>query len=94
MSISLISNELRKKWSALDNKSVLSKLESLGLFVELKNSRNRHFKITGKTRVVELYATTGTVNSAPQGKMNACSYKGMEPERAFKRILSLANIGY
>lgn len=92
-----ISKELRISWVNFENDKIISTLTSQGIPKEnilVLNSKNRHFKILGQKRTVELYATTGTVNSAPLGSLGASTAKGMYPERAIKRIVSLANIGH
>jgi hypothetical protein len=90
----IISAELRRAWSDLSNSDIQKKLESFGLTVELKNSKSRHFKVSGSIRPVELYASTGTVNAAPFGKLGSSLARGMYPDRALSRVQSLAKIGH
>jgi hypothetical protein len=89
-----IKPELRVAWNKMTNCEVRKSLLDLGLQVELKNSKNRHFKIKGKIRQVDLYASTGTVSANRKGDLKYCSHKEMMPLRAFDRIKTLANIGY
>lgn len=90
----IISIELRNAWKSLSVETIKEKLENFGLKVEIKNFNNKHIKIIGKARQVDLYASTGTVSANKSSSFKYCSYKEMMPERAFKRILSLSNIGY
>ena len=91
----IISSDLRKAWSALSMSDIRKILLQKGAQkVEIKNEKNRHLKIKGKSRSVDLYATTGTVSANRKGKLKYCSHKEMMPERAFECILTLAHIGY
>lgn len=89
-----ISIELRQSWSSMSNLDIKQALQEKNLSVRLMNEKNRHFKITGDVRTVELYATTGTVNAVKHGRLKPSKAKLMMPERAFSRVLSLANIGH
>lgn len=92
----IISTELRQAWKKLSISNIIDILSKKGLNVELKNYDSKHLKIKGKVRAVDFYASTGTVSANPveSAKLSYCSYKEMMPERAFERILSLANIGH
>ena len=90
-----VSVELRKSWLSLSMSDIRNILLKKGAHkVEIKNEKNRHLKIKGKSRSVDLYATTGTVSANRKGDLKYCSHKEMQPERAFDRIITLANIGY
>lgn len=90
----IISVDLRAKWNAISDNEIIAHFKSKNLIVELKNRGNRHFKITGSSRPVELYATTGTVNASFHDGKKPASFKKMPPARAFERVVSLANIGH
>ncbi len=89
-----IAPEIRQAWRALTNQQILDNLKMQGIEVELKNAKSRHFKLQGKVRPVELYASTGTVNAAPHQGKKSSTAKAMMPERALQRAVSLANIGH
>ena len=92
----IISNDLRTLWANFTNKDIIDYFKEKNVNVQIPNSSNRHFKIRGSKRKVDLYATTGTV-SANQVKrlgLKYCSFKEMTPERALERVLTLANLGY
>lgn len=84
----------RKLWLELKKGEVEKTLTRLGLNFKCCNPKNKHFKIKGHKREIHLYATTGTVNAPPYGKLKACKYTDMKPSSAFDRILSLAKTGY
>jgi hypothetical protein len=89
--------EVRAAWHALPQHKLIDILsERIGTdgSVTTCNSASRHIKIIGAERTVELYATTGTVNCAPQGKLKSCNYKNMMPERAIERAITLAQKGW
>lgn len=91
------SPETRAAWRALSNEAVLSALQNqLGESgtIRLCNDKNRHFKIIGNARTVELYATTGLVNCGRQGSLKPCKHTNMQPERAFSRAVTLAQQGW
>lgn len=92
----IISQELRDAWNKLSNKDIINLFKSKNVNVQIKNSDNRHFKIIGSKRKVDLYATTGTVSSNQIKRLNLsyCSFKEMLPQRAIERALTLANLGY
>lgn len=90
----LATNELRESWKLLSEQSLNQKLTDLGLDFRLCNSKNRHYKIFGTFRNVDLYATTGTVIAAKHKNLKPCKTIGMKPERALERVKSLANLGY
>lgn len=91
-----ISKELREAWTNFSNQQIIDFFKNKNINIQLSNSGNRHFKIRGKKRKVDLYATTGTVSANPVKRLNLkyCSHKEMMPERALERIMSLANFGY
>lgn len=90
----ILSVDLRAKWNAISDNEIIEHFKAKKLDIELKNRDNRHFKITGASRPVELYATTGTVNASFHDGRKPASFKKMPPARAFERAESLANIGY
>lgn len=89
-----ISRERRTQWQALSNQAIIDTFTAAGVTVTLKNSNNRHFKVKGHARPVELYATTGTVNAAQHQHRKACTARNMSPERAIERAISLAKHGH
>lgn len=89
-----ITDELRQAYSQVSNKDIIAFFEEKGAKIELKNSKNRHFVITGSVREVSLYATSGTVNAKPTKQLGSVNVKGMMPERALSRALSVANFGH
>jgi hypothetical protein len=86
--------ECRQAWREINNHAIVKRIENAGLQANLMPSNNRHIKITGGLRPVELYATTGTVNASPYGQKGASKAKGMLPERALERAISLAKHGH
>lgn len=93
-----ISKNVRKSWFQTNDLTIINFFKDKNIEIELKNDNNRHFKIFGDKRTIDLYATTGTISSNKtklgDKTLNYCSYKEMLPERAFDRIFSLATIGY
>jgi hypothetical protein len=94
MSIPIASQSLRSAWQQFDNSSVIRAVEERGLSVRLVNAKNRHFKIAGGLRPVELYASTGTVNACQSHNLKPYSAKQMAPLRAIERLVSLAIFGH
>ena len=89
-----IKPEVRQAWRDKRTDQIKDAFERCGLKADLKDSGSRHFKITGGVRPVELYATTGTVNAAPFQKFGSTTVRGMTPNRAFSRAISLARFGH
>jgi hypothetical protein len=89
-----IKQELRQAWREQRTDQIKSAFEKFGLKAELKDSGARHFKITGGVRPVELYASTGTVNASPYKKFKSTTVRGMTPNRAFSRAISLVRFGH
>jgi len=90
----MASLELRKAWSAMTDFEIKDLISEKGVKVSLLNTQNRHFKISGKVRDVELYATTGTVNAAKHENLKPVTAKEMKPHRAILRAVSIADIGH
>lgn len=89
--------EVRAAWRELETHDITAKLISRldsAEQVRVCNSRNRHIKIFGPARTVELYGTTGVVNCGPHNNMKACKHTNMMPERAIDRAITLATKGW
>lgn len=89
-----ITPELRDAYKSFSNKDFFDKFKNKVQDVKISCDKNRHIIIKGLKRTVSLYATTGTVNAAPENGYNSVNIKGMKPERAIERVISLANFGY
>tara|TARA_B100002049_G_C15847452_1_gene277796 strand:+ start:230 stop:535 length:306 start_codon:yes stop_codon:yes gene_type:complete len=88
---------VRSAWKAMPNHKLIPALESrLGKDVTVRvcNSTNRHIKVIGPARTVELYATTGLVNCAPHNNLKPCKFTNMMPSRAIERVATLATQGW
>ena len=91
-----VSQDVRDAWRELKFHEFMDKLreKATGCVVRVCSMKNRHIKITGPGRAVDLYATTGTINAAPFKSMKAARATGMKPERAVERALALSTHGY
>lgn len=84
-----------KEVEPLTPQQVIDYLTDKGCVVEYTGTKSKHFKVTGKVRVVNYYGTTGTVHANPvKDKFPQYVQRGMEQMRALERVVGLANVGY
>lgn len=87
---------LRQAWAEIHGFKLREMIKAECPDVEVRScdSKRRHYKLKGKVRTVNLYASTGTISVEPHGDMKGFNQRLMMPERAIKRAVTIANIGY
>lgn len=77
-------------------RNIMDYFESRKVSVVLKNSDNFHMVITGATRVVNFYPSTGTVscNRKKDLKLKPITIRNMKHETALMRVVDIAEHGY
>jgi hypothetical protein len=78
------------------NHVIVESFIQLGVSVTILNLKNRHMRITGKSRDVDFYANTGTIHARPvKNKFPEFkSLRGLNLDSAILKVVDIANNGY